>query len=182
MGQRRASGSRRTWLSTTGRHARGFSDLSRAAHVAIHYHMNMETKPDTRKQRVRSTGLIILAAVLVLALAGLTAFAWKTQGRDKEDSSKAMRRLRNHQAVVAESLLPMIDKLEALRGTVAGLRPGDADFEKYYPQLTQLQNLIADQLPALVFSRDADGNATIVGTDMARDHIRSLIKAAQGGD
>lgn len=116
---------------------------------------------------------------MVLALAGLTAYAWKAQGRNTEDAHIALLRKAIREAEVAKSLVPMIDRLEALRGTVAGLGPGNPEYEKYYPQLTQLQNLIGDQLPALVSSRDASGNATIVGTDMARDHIRSLIKAAE---
>ncbi|MHB8895304.1 MAG: hypothetical protein ACYC99_09045 [Candidatus Geothermincolia bacterium] len=137
----------------------------------------MEPNSKERGHIARSVGQVALAVIVVLAIAGLTAYAWKAQGRYKEDASLALMRQTVRNAEVAKSLLPMIDKLEALRGTVAQLNPGDPDYARYSQQLSELQNLIGEEMPALVYLRDRDGNVTLVGAEMARAHLETIISA-----
>lgn len=128
------------------------------------------------------TTLYMAVAVLVVAmLAGLSAWAWQAQGRSTEDVSYARWAAVYHDAQFAKSLLPMIDELDLLRGQVASLQPGTAEYDRYNGKLTELQNLIGDALPALVYKRDSNGNVTIVGVAMARAHLQAQIDLAALG-
>lgn len=139
-------------------------------------------KNDAGGHRVLKTTISVVAAALVVAAAaGISALAWKAQGRSAEDVSYARWTIVSHEARVAKSLMPMIDRLETLRGQVGSLRPGTAEYDAYNHKLTDLQNVIADAMPALVFRRDAAGNATLVGVEMARAHLQARIDLAARG-
>lgn len=124
----------------------------------------------------------IAAAVLVVAAAaGLSALAWKAQGRSTEDITYTRWATIRYEGYLAKSLMPMIDRLETLRGQVESLRPGTAEYDTYNRKLADLQNLIADAMPDLVYKRDAAGNAALVGVEMARAHLQARIDLAARG-
>jgi hypothetical protein len=139
----------------------------------------MDTKGTPEKRWTVRAAQVALAVVVVLALAGLTAVAWYAQGRNKEDASYALALVHQYNADVARSLMPLMDKLDVLRSTLASLQPGTPEYQKYAQELTELQNLIGGEMPALVYRRDANGNVTLASVEMVRRHLEDLIKAGQ---
>ena len=135
----------------------------------------MEAQVTGGGHRTKKVAQVVAAVLVVLVLAGLCAFAWKAQGRTKEDTSVAMRRARHHDAQVAASLMPMIDRYEKLMFTLAGLQYGTPQWVSSNRQLTELENLIGDGDPALVWHKDQNGNVVLVSPEMARDHLRAVI-------
>lgn len=141
----------------------------------IHYHKCMEAHVTEDRHRTRKVVQIVAAVLVVLVLAGITAFAWKAQGRTKEDTSFAMRRARHHDAQEATSLLPMVDRYEKLMFSLAGLQYGTPQWVSSNRQLTELENLIGEADPALIWHKDQNGNVVLVSPEMARNHLRAVI-------
>jgi len=142
----------------------------------------MEAKETAGRKRLKTTAQVAAAVLVVLILAGLSALAWEAQGRTREDPALAIKRIRHRDAEVARSLLPMIYRYETLlRNSVAGLPYGTPQWVSSNRQFTEVQNLIADEAPALVWHRDANGNVVLVGPEMARKHLRAVI-ALDGTD
>jgi hypothetical protein len=139
----------------------------------------MDTNGERERGRAVRAAQVACAVLVVLALAGLTAVAWYAQGRNKEDTTAAIALILQHNADVARSLLPLVDRLDILRGTVANLQPGTPEYQRFSQELTELQNIIGDAMPALVYRRDAAGNATLAGVEMVRKHLDAQIKAAR---
>lgn len=119
--------------------------------------------------------LTIAAAVAVVCLiAGLSLLAWRLEGRGEEDSTAAEIQSRQADAFVAASLLPLVDRVKAMRDALSVLPPGSADYDNTVRKLTGIQNLIASQLPELVESTDENGNARIVHVDQARSILEQM--------
>jgi hypothetical protein len=118
---------------------------------------------------------IAAAVALVCLIAGLSLLAWKLEGRGEEDSAAAEMQFLRERALVAESLLPLVDRVKAMRDALQVLPPGSADYENTVRKLTAIQNVMASQVPELVESTDGDGNARIVHVDEARRIIEQII-------
>lgn len=141
----------------------------------------MDTDLTEKRRPWKTAGLVALAVAIVLALAGASAWAWRAQGRTSDDLSLARWQRSWSDGELAKSLMPMIDELEVVRGQVASLQPGTAEYDKYARKLMDLQNLIGEEMPVLVYTRDAEGNVTIVGAEMARAHLKAQIDLASRG-
>ena len=119
---------------------------------------------------------ITLALVVVLALAGLSAYAWKAQGRTKENAKAVILREHSAQADLAKSLLPMLERVGVLKAELPGLKEGTPQRAAAAQELMELENIIGDAEPILVFTRDPGGNTTLVMTDMARKELKAQIQ------
>ena len=141
----------------------------------IHYHMRMESNPVSGKRLAKSIAQAAAAVLVVLALGAAVGLTWKAQGRTREDTTFTQERARYREAQFAKSVLPQIDRYEALMNTVSGLKYGTPQWKSSAAQFTELQNLIGEEVPALIWHLDENGNVVLVGPDMARKHLQAII-------
>lgn len=126
---------------------------------------------------------IVLMVVLGLAVTG-GVWSWRAEKRDRDDPVDAMREQKKLEAALAASVDRLVDKLALLRDEQLDVwrrAPGSPEFKAVTQELTEVQNLIAAEMPALVFYRDSKGNAVIVNVSMAREHLETIMKAAGDG-
>jgi len=119
----------------------------------------------------------VLAVVAAAVSAGLV-LAWRAESRGAEDPAPAISELRAKEARIATATWGLIDMLDRLRNEELALRPGTQGYETNMEKQRDIQNLVAVEMPALVYRRDEQGNAVIVGVEMARTHLQVMIDAA----
>lgn len=120
----------------------------------------------------------VLLVVIAGAVAASLVFAWRAESRSTEDTAPALAELQAKEARIAVATWGLVDRLDFLRDEETRLRPGTPEHEANMEKQKDIQNLIAAEMPALVFRRDTQDNAIIVGVDMARRHLQVIIDAA----
>ncbi len=125
--------------------------------------------------------LPVAAAVLaVLVLAGLAGVAWKLEKRGREDLGVAIAADNAQKIALARSLLPLLDRLGTLRYNLGSLEPGTDAYVETERAVTEAQNLLASQMPALAAGRDRDGNVVLVPLDEAWRMLNDLASWDKG--
>lgn len=123
---------------------------------------------------------VTLSVIVVAALAGLCVFMWKVERRDREDTTLSELASRRQQASIAKSVMTLVDRLQALQQSIAGLEPSSTAYIDTSEQITEVQNLIASQIPSLVVGHDEQGNALIVPAEETRNLLNAVISRGDG--
>ena len=123
---------------------------------------------------------VTLSVIVVAALAGFCVFMWKVERRDREDTTLGELASRRQQASIAKSVMTLVDRLQALQLSIEGLEPSSTAYIDTSEQITEVQNLIASQIPSLVVGHDEQGNALIVPAEETRNLLNAVISRGGG--
>lgn len=129
------------------------------------------------KNAFKTTVWFVILAIVLAAFAALVMWKWKAENRDVENSSIEVLAARQRAGWAAEAAGRLVDRLEALRLEAAVVAAGSPEDQRIQEEIREVSNLIAAEMPALAYEMDEQGNAVIVGVEMARNHINTILEA-----